>query len=112
MLEIERARSTGWADAPERPWFCTKEAATPVLQLPAPPGGNRYPRKAAGDRFKWPSLEEAHRHFFGVGLDRAHDAMVDAEACARIYFALQNGAPAAPAPVAPKSTTPPPARPR
>lgn len=37
---------------------------------------------------KVPTLGEAYKHFFGQDLVEAHRAMPDAEACARIYFAL------------------------
>lgn len=35
---------------------------------------------------KWPTLEEAHRHYFNEYKVRAHDAMEDVKSCARIYF--------------------------
>lgn len=37
---------------------------------------------------KLPTLAEAYKHFTGQDLVEAHRAMPDAEACARIYFAL------------------------
>jgi DNA polymerase III epsilon subunit-like protein len=91
ILEIERLRMTGVAELPERPWECTKELAAPVLKLPLPQGGNRYPERAKQDRYKWPSLDEAHRALCGGPVAGAHDALADAEACARIYWALQPG---------------------
>ena len=62
-------------------WYCTKEAATPVLKLPS---------KHPGQEYGWPSLGEAHNFFCGIGITGAHDALVDAEACARVYYALQS----------------------
>lgn len=38
---------------------------------------------------KAPTLAEAYKHFFGEDLVEAHRAMPDAQACSRIYFALQ-----------------------
>lgn len=38
---------------------------------------------------KLPTLAEAYKHFFGEDLVEQHRAMPDAQACARIYFALQ-----------------------
>lgn len=38
---------------------------------------------------KVPTLAEAYKHFTGEELVDAHRAMPDAQACARIYFALQ-----------------------
>lgn len=45
--------------------------------------------KAAGVSMKWPAtMQEAHKHFLGQTFDGAHGALADAEACARVYFAL------------------------
>ena len=38
---------------------------------------------------KLPTLAEAYKHFTGEDLQDAHRALPDAQACARIYFALQ-----------------------
>lgn len=38
---------------------------------------------------KLPTLAEAYKHFFGEDLVEQHRAMPDAQACSRIYFALQ-----------------------
>ena len=38
---------------------------------------------------KPPTLAEAYKHFTGEDLLEAHRAMPDAQACARVYFALQ-----------------------
>lgn len=38
---------------------------------------------------KWPKLEELHRHLFSETLPQAHDALADAESCARCFFELQ-----------------------
>lgn len=38
---------------------------------------------------KLPTLAEAYKHFTGEDLMEAHRAMPDAQACARVYFALQ-----------------------
>lgn len=62
--------------------FCTMDAMTPICRLP----GNY------GD-FKWPRLQEAHKHAFGVEFEGAHDAMADVRACARLYFWLLNPKP-------------------
>jgi DNA polymerase-3 subunit epsilon len=66
--------------------FCTMNAAIPILKLPPT---DRM--KAAGRTgFKWPSLRETYRHFFGRDFDgTAHDAMADVRACRDIYFALK-----------------------
>lgn len=63
-------------------FFCTMQAMTPICKLP----GNY------GD-YKWPRLQEAHKHAFGSEFEGAHDAMADVRACARLYFWLLNQKP-------------------
>lgn len=66
----------------EKAFFCTMEAAAPIVNLPP-----TERMLAAGiTKPKPPKLEECIRYFFGEGLDGAHDAMVDVEACRRVYF--------------------------
>ncbi len=62
-----------------KPTFCTMTAATPVLNLPG--GRNGEP--------KWPTLEEAYRHFFGQDFPGAHNALNDVKATARVYYHLK-----------------------
>ena len=59
--------------------FCTMLGMKDVCRIPG-----KY------KDFKWPSLQEAHRHAFGRGFDGAHDAMVDVRACAAVYWWLQD----------------------
>jgi len=56
---------------------CTKEATTDVLKLPGKYG-----------KYKWPTLAEAYRHYTGLEIEGAHDALADAEACLTVYRAL------------------------
>lgn len=65
--------------------ICAMMAATPVLKLPKPSGWKPKP----GDEYKWPTLTEAHKHFFGCGFDGAHDAMNDVKALAAVYWKLE-----------------------
>ena len=60
--------------------YCTMVESRPLLKLPFPDGKKRG--------FKNPRLEEAHQHFFARPLEGAHRAMTDTDACARVYFAL------------------------
>ncbi|MBW2273140.1 MAG: 3'-5' exonuclease [Deltaproteobacteria bacterium] len=61
--------------------ICTKEATTEVLRLPGKYG-----------KYKWPTLAEAYRHYTGLEIEGAHDALVDAEACLAVFRALtENG---------------------
>lgn len=62
-----------------RPSFCTMQAARPLVALASS------------------KLSSCIEHFFGRPLDGAHNALVDAQACARLYFHLRQqylGAPA------------------
>jgi DNA polymerase III epsilon subunit-like protein len=68
-----------WGAARET--FCTMRAMTPVCKLPGTYG-----------RYKWPRLQEAHKHCFGVEFDGAHDALADVRACARVYWWLNRAA--------------------
>ena len=59
---------------------CTKEATTDVLKLPG-----KY-----GD-YKWPTLAEAYRHYTGLEIEGAHDALADTEACLAVFRSLIEG---------------------
>jgi DNA polymerase-3 subunit epsilon len=66
--------------------FCTMAAASPVINLPPTPK-----MQAAGfNKPKPPRLEECIQHFFGETLEGAHDAMIDVQACQRVYFHLKS----------------------
>ncbi len=66
--------------------YCTCNAAKPILSLP--PTDRMM---AAGiNSPKPPKLEECIKHFFDEDLPGAHDALIDARACGRIYFHMQN----------------------
>lgn len=64
------------AHKPKR--ICTKEGSTSYCQLPGPHG------------FKWPKLEELHRHLFGCDFEGAHDAMADVYALESCFWELFN----------------------
>jgi len=59
----------------------TMKASTQIVRIPHQ--RPRYPND-----FKWPTLTECVRFFFGEELDGAHDAMVDVRACARVHREL------------------------
>jgi len=61
------------------PTFCTMKSTTNICCIPRWRGG-----------YKWPTLEELHRHLFGKAHASAHDAETDVSACARCFFDLQS----------------------
>lgn len=64
--------------------FCTMMNSTMICRLPNP----KNPRE-----FKWPTLKEAHHHFFPSvpwNEDGAHDAMFDVRECQAIYWAIDS----------------------
>ena len=70
----------------KRASYCTCNAATPLVNLPP-----TEKMIAAGImRPKSASLIECMAHFFGETLPGAHDALVDARACGRLYTHLQD----------------------
>lgn len=58
--------------------FCTMFATTDLCKLPG-----RY------GKFKWPKLEELHKHLFQEGFAGAHDAMYDIRATMRCFYELK-----------------------
>jgi DNA polymerase-3 subunit epsilon len=61
--------------------LCAMRRATPIVKLPKPKGWRPRP----GDEYKWPTLTEAHSHFFGHGFDGAHNAMNDVTALVAVW---------------------------
>ena len=59
------------------PSLCTMEASTEYCAIPGPRG------------FKWPSLSQLHSCLLGRGLERAHSAEADVDACAACFFELR-----------------------
>lgn len=65
--------------------YCTCEAAKPIVNLPPT---ERMLAKGMTSP-KPPKLAECMSYFFNEVLAGAHDALVDARACARVYFHLR-----------------------
>jgi DNA polymerase III epsilon subunit-like protein len=59
--------------------FDTMAKSTKICKLPKPGGGKGY---------KWPKLQELHKHLFGVEFEDAHDAYADVQATVKCYEAL------------------------
>jgi DNA polymerase III epsilon subunit-like protein len=57
--------------------YCTMKTTTELCRIRGGYGG-----------FKWPTLDELHQTLFHQRLKAGHDALTDARACARCYFAL------------------------
>ena len=70
----------------KRTAFDTCTAAKPIMKLP--PTDRQIAAGFTG--YKSPNLGECIRHFFDEDLPGAHDALVDARACARIYFKIRS----------------------
>lgn len=64
--------------------YCTMKTTTELCRIPGGYGG-----------YKWPTLDELHQTLFGKRLKAGHDALADARACARCYFALLKRTPPA-----------------
>jgi len=62
----------------EIPGLCTMKTTTDLCRLP----------RWSGPGFKWPTLEELHRHLFSRSYKRPHHALNDLRACARCFFRL------------------------
>lgn len=78
VIQAECAR-LGW----DTSWLTSKKVFDTML---ACIDVVRIPRRGGG--FKWPTLSECWKHFFGGELQGAHDALTDVNACADIYFRL------------------------
>lgn len=72
--------------------FCTIRMTENIVRLPPT---DRMVAAGFKDKFKAPTLQEAHKYFFGEEFEGAHDAMADCRACMRLYFAAREVARAA-----------------
>lgn len=68
------------------PSYCTSNKAKPIMKLP--PTEKMLANPRFRNSYKQPNLQEAHQHFLGQTFEGAHGALADAEACARVYFAM------------------------
>lgn len=82
MARILGARVTGEKWEARARQFCTMKRTTGICKIL-----KREPR--CHNDWKWPTLAEATRHFFGVDHEGAHRARPDCDAAARIYFHLK-----------------------
>lgn len=82
MVRILSARVTGEKWENQRPTFCTMRRTTNICRIL-----KNNPRTS--NDWKWPTLIEATRHFFGEDHSGAHRARPDCDASARIFFHLK-----------------------
>lgn len=86
---IARAGKTVTLQAPCKR-ACTMEMAEPILKIPATA---KMITAGYGHKFKKPNLGECIQYFFNEKIVGAHNALSDAQACARVYFAIVRGKP-------------------
>jgi len=60
--------------------ICTMLACIDIVKAP--------PRR--NGQWKWPKLEECTQHFFGHGVEGAHDALSDVKATAKVFYHLMD----------------------
>lgn len=71
------AKRAKFCDFKFPPTFCTMQFSTPILKL-----------KGSYHGYKWPKLQELHKHLFGEEFEDAHDALADVKATRRCYYEL------------------------
>lgn len=74
---IRNKMSQGYDQIKEKEMICTMKTTTKFCNIPGKFGP------------KWPKLEELHQKLFGVGIEGAHDAMVDVNALAKCFIQLK-----------------------
>lgn len=67
--------------------FCTLHNSKPILKLPPTEAMKRSRFKNC---YKPPNLGEAYKFFTDQDLEGAHNAMIDVEACAAVYFGIKD----------------------
>ena len=78
LLLIESTRAGCWPPFLHKRFYCTMEAATPIMKLPGRGG------------YKWPRLDEAYKFFTGNDLDDMHRAGPDTTACREVFFSMHS----------------------
>lgn len=72
-------------EMPQFRTFCTMKTSTEICQIP-----HANPNRGRNNSYKWPKLIEAYKILVDeAGFEGAHDAMVDVQACVKIFFALR-----------------------
>lgn len=69
------------------PTYCTASASKPIVKCPPT---EKMLKSRFRNQFKTPNMQEALSYFFpGETIGQAHRARPDAEACAKVFFALR-----------------------
>lgn len=85
LLRVQGLREgVDWNFMTGKDVYCTMEGSRNLVK--SPPTEKMIAANMHG--FKSPKLSECYRHFYNEELEGAHDALVDTEACARVYFTL------------------------
>lgn len=63
--------------AKEYKTYCTMQSTTDLVKISGKYG------------YKWPRLQELHKHLFGIEFEGAHDALTDVRATAKCFFELK-----------------------
>ena len=84
QMRFDESKAERWQQGPAQ---CTATMATPIMKLPP----TERMRAAGRNHPKTPNLGEAHKHFTGLELEGAHNAMVDVRACLSVYLAITRG---------------------
>lgn len=64
----------------DKKWYCTMQSGTDLCALEW--------RLFRG--YKWPTLQELHRHLFHYGFSNAHDALADVKAVAKCFWEMRD----------------------
>ncbi len=93
IIAIAKKRLAGdHASMAHKTQFCTMEATKPICQLP--PTDRMVSAGISG--FKSPKLMEAYEFLFQEKFEKAHDALADVRACAKVYFKIKEPSNAVP----------------
>lgn len=85
LIRIQCARHLGSKWDVDKLKHCTMKMATPIVNLPP----TEKMVRAGFNKPKSANLGECIRHFFDEELDGAHNALVDVQACRRVYFHIK-----------------------
>lgn len=83
MIQIDYTRMLG--GVPMNTWpqtICTMECTTNICQI--------APKFKNGSTYKWPKLQEAYEFLFKETFSKAHDALADVRATARVFKWLKD----------------------